>query len=81
VISKIHKQASEYSRTDRIGHVFARSFDLIGGAVKDGLEADRVREFNELLENDREFAKKKDSQDPDPLVHVPRGLMYGLIES
>ncbi|GMR34208.1 hypothetical protein PMAYCL1PPCAC_04403, partial [Pristionchus mayeri] len=75
------KKASEYARHDRIGYVFARSFDLIGGAVKDGLEAESVRELNEFLEHDREFVMSKDSKDLVPLVHAPRDLVYDLIKA
>ncbi|GMR34214.1 hypothetical protein PMAYCL1PPCAC_04409 [Pristionchus mayeri] len=80
-LDELKKKASEYARADRIGHVFARSFDLIEGTVKDGVEAESVRDLSEMLKQAREYAKKKDSKDPIPLIHGPRDLVYGLIES
>ncbi|GMR34218.1 hypothetical protein PMAYCL1PPCAC_04413, partial [Pristionchus mayeri] len=73
--------ALEYARTDRMGHVISRSFDLIGGAARDGVEAASVRDLSELLKRDRDFAMEKDGKESSSLTQIPRSLLYGLVDS
>ncbi|GMR34213.1 hypothetical protein PMAYCL1PPCAC_04408, partial [Pristionchus mayeri] len=40
-----------------------------------------VRDLKELLQNDRDFVKNKDSKEPVPLIHALRELVYGLVDS
>ncbi|GMR56342.1 hypothetical protein PMAYCL1PPCAC_26537, partial [Pristionchus mayeri] len=73
--------AIEYAKSDRMGYVFSRSFDLIGGATIDGVEAASVRDLAELLKRDREFAMEKDNKENSSTTQVPRALLYGLFDS
>ncbi|GMT03553.1 hypothetical protein PENTCL1PPCAC_25727, partial [Pristionchus entomophagus] len=77
VFEEYRTKACGLSSSDRIGHVIARTFDVVGAVVRDGVGSETVCELIELLAQDRAFAMKRDNNVSTPL----RELVYGMIES
>ncbi|GMS98245.1 hypothetical protein PENTCL1PPCAC_20420, partial [Pristionchus entomophagus] len=74
-LKHLRAQACDLSKSDRIGHVIARTFDLIGAVQREGVGAESVSELVELLAQDRAFSMKRDNNVSSPL----RDLVYGMI--
>ncbi|GMT03551.1 hypothetical protein PENTCL1PPCAC_25725, partial [Pristionchus entomophagus] len=77
VIESYKTMFTDHSKIDRIGHVMARTFDLIGAIVRDGVESETVSDLIELLAQDRTFVMKRDINSNDPL----RQFVFGISES
>ncbi|GMT03755.1 hypothetical protein PENTCL1PPCAC_25929, partial [Pristionchus entomophagus] len=77
VIESYKTMFTDHSKIDRIGHVMARTFDLIGAIVRDGVESETVSDLIELLAQDRSFVMKRDINSNDP----PRQFVFGISES
>ncbi|KAF8381021.1 hypothetical protein PRIPAC_70163 [Pristionchus pacificus] len=70
-------KASAHASTDRIGHVIARYFDLIGAVSRDGVDAESVGDLVGMLAQDRAFAVSRDRNETNPL----RELVYAMAAS
>ncbi|GMT03756.1 hypothetical protein PENTCL1PPCAC_25930, partial [Pristionchus entomophagus] len=77
IFEEYRTKACGLSSSDRIGHVIARTFDVIDAVVRNGVGSETVCELIELLAQDRAFAMKRDNNVSTPL----RELVYGMIES
>ncbi|GMT02262.1 hypothetical protein PENTCL1PPCAC_24437, partial [Pristionchus entomophagus] len=75
------KKAASHKNSDRIGHLIARSFELITTVVEDGVNSESVSFLVDSLTQDRTLVMARDMKEPSPPVHAPRELVYGLIES